>query len=69
MVSSCPFISNSCSPFTESFGDRPELNNYNWYHRHIYVSSFSLIIWQVPDTYHIYPTPPLRQDMTQGQLF
>ena len=30
-------------------------------------------VWQTPEegqrTYHIYPTPPLGQDMTQGQFF
>ena len=28
-----------------------------------------MIIEPDSDNYHIYPTPPLRQDMTQGQFF
>ena len=40
VVSTCPLITKSSSPFTNSFGDRSKCTNYNWYNRHFHAIYF-----------------------------
>ena len=46
MVFILPLISNTSSPFSKPLGACSKCSKYYWYHRHLYVSQFSLVLWQ-----------------------
>ena len=44
MVSTCRLISKSSSPFYQSFEECPICTNHSWYHHHLHVPEFFLVL-------------------------